>query len=215
VTTVLACCFDLNSSPEMLHLVRHGQSTANAQSLLAGQLDVELTELGRAQAKAAGELLADAVEVRSSSLSRAKDTAKLALPHLRLSVDDRFIEVDYGTFDGMALAEIPREFWSLWRNDPHFTPEGGESLAAVRQRVGAALEELFDRDGAGARQRDGSLVIVSHVSPIKAAVAWVLGAQDDAVWKMHLSNASVTSIAMGPHGPVLHAYNTVRGEVNS
>ena len=191
----------------MLHLVRHGQSTANAASLLAGQIDVALTDLGRKQAEAVCSLLGEVAEVCSSSLRRAKDTAQLAVPHVEGHVDDRFIEVDYGHFDGMALADIPREFWSAWRNDPHFTPEGGESLAAVRQRVGNALEELFATAGEGARRDDGSLVIVSHVSPIKAAVAWVLGASDDAVWKMHLSNASVTTIGMGPAGPVLHAYN--------
>jgi probable phosphoglycerate mutase len=197
----------------MLHLVRHGQSTANAASLLAGQIDVELTDLGRRQAEAVRRLVGDAVEVRSSSLKRAKDTARLGFPDLSSSIDDRFIEVDYGHFDGMALAEIPREFWSAWRNDPHFTPEGGESLAAVRERVGDALEELFSTPQQGARQDEGSLVIVSHVSPIKAAVAWVLGASDDAVWKMHLSNASVTTIGMGPAGPVLHAYNHLPGDV--
>jgi broad specificity phosphatase PhoE len=197
----------------MLHLVRHGQSTANAASLLAGQIDVELTDLGRRQAQAVKVLLGEVGEVRSSSLKRAQDTAQLAIPHLEASIDDRFIEVDYGRFDGMALAEIPREFWSAWREDPHFTPEGGESLSAVRQRVSNALEELFSVKGEGARCEDGSLVIVSHVSPIKAAVAWVLGASDDVVWKMHLSNASVTTIGMGPTGPVLHTFNHLPGVV--
>lgn len=213
MTIAVGSCFAQINFADMLHLVRHGQSTANASSLLAGQIDVELTDLGRRQAEAVRSLFGEVAHVRSSSLKRAKDTAQLCVPHVASTIDDRFIEVDYGHFDGMALADIPPEFWAKWRDDPHFTPDGGESLAAVRVRVGDALEELFSTSGEGARRRDGDLVIVSHVSPIKAAVAWVLGASDDVVWKMHLSNASVTTIAMGPAGPVLHAFNQLPGDV--
>ena len=66
--------------------------------------------------------------------------------------------------------------------------------------------ELFARPGSGARA-DGDVVVVSHVSPIKAAVAWALGAGDDVAWRLHLSTASLTRVAWGVDGPVLHSFN--------
>ncbi|MEI6701800.1 MAG: histidine phosphatase family protein, partial [Actinomycetota bacterium] len=177
----------------MLHLVRHGESTANAAGILAGRIEVELTPRGREQAQAAGALLGSVVELRSSSLGRAQATARLLLPGEEFHVDDRFIELDYGQYDGWVMTDIPREFWKSWRTDPTFRPDGGESMADLRVRVSEALQELFAEEGSGARRQDGDVVIVSHVSPIKAAVAWTLGVHDDVAWRMQLSNASVTT----------------------
>ncbi len=191
----------------MLHLVRHGESTANAAGILAGRIEVDLTERGQEQAEAARDLLGEVVELRSSSLGRAQRTAGLLLPGIELHIDDRFIELDYGQYDGWIMTDIPHDFWRSWRSDPTFRPEGGESLADLRSRVAGALDELFAEEGSGARRRDGDVVIVSHVSPIKAAVAWTLGVDDEVAWRMHLSNASVTTIGWGLSGPVLHTFN--------
>jgi probable phosphoglycerate mutase len=191
----------------MLVLVRHGESTLNAAGALVGRLDPELTELGRSQAAAVGQLLGDVVELRSSSLRRARDTAALLGTGIEMLVDDRFIEVDYGALDGSALADMPPELWSRWTADAGFAPEGGESLSQLALRVGQAMEELFAIPGALARCDDGDLVVVSHVSPIKAAVAWALKADPLIAWRTRLSNASITRIAMGPRGPQLVSFN--------
>lgn len=191
----------------MLHLVRHGQSTANVEGRLAGRLDVDLTTEGQRQAVAAGALLEHVVEVRSSSLRRARQTAALLVPDLAATVDDRFIELDYGIADGQRNADLPASFWASWVADLDFAPEGGESLAALSVRVRDGLEDLFAEPDAGARRRDGDVVVVSHVSPIKAAVAWALGVDDAVVWRMHLHNASITTIGWRGSTPVLHAYN--------
>ncbi len=53
----------------------------------------------------------------------------------------------------------------------------------------------------------GDVVVVSHVSPIKSAVAWALQVGDDVAWHMHLNLASICRIAMGTDGPVLHSFN--------
>jgi probable phosphoglycerate mutase len=193
----------------MLHLVRHGQSTANSEGRLAGQLEFPLTDLGRAQARAAAVLLGTVVEVRSSSLSRARETAALLVPHVEATIDDRFIELDYGEADGAINAELPASFWAAWVSDLDFAPPGGESLRSCSTRVRVGLEELFGTPGEGARRRDGDVVVVSHVSPIKAAVAWALGADDAVVWRMHLSNASVTTIGWRGTTPVVHRYNHI------
>jgi probable phosphoglycerate mutase len=193
----------------MLILVRHGESTLNAEGVLVGLLDPELTELGRSQAVAAGGLLGAVGEVRTSSLTRARQTAALLGSEAPLVVDDRFIEVDYGLLDGTPLGQVPGELWERWTTDASFAPEGGESLLSLAERVGGAMEELFAEPGAGARRPEGDVVVVSHVSPIKAAVAWVLGADPLIAWRTRLSNASVTRIAMGPRGPQLVSFNEI------
>ncbi len=74
------------------------------------------------------------------------------------------------------------------------------------RRVRGACEELFARAGEGARA-EADVVVVSHVSPIKAAVAWALGAGDEVAWRLYLATASITRIGWGADGPVLHRYN--------
>ena len=193
----------------MLILVRHGESVANAQGLLLGRTDVELTDTGRSQAQGARALVHGPVaEVRSSPLRRALDTAELLALGPPTTVDERWIEVDYGEFECQPLGGIPAEVWQRLQVDRDFRPEGGETLAEVDRRIAAACEELFAVDGAGARRADGDVVVVSHVSPIKAAVAWALGTVD-LYWRLHLRTASVTRIGWNRDAPILHGFNAV------
>jgi probable phosphoglycerate mutase len=193
----------------VLILVRHGESVANAQGLLLGRTDAELTDAGRAQARAARALVqGPVVEVRSSPLRRALDTADLLALGPPVTVDERFIEVDYGEFECQPLGGIPAEVWQRWQLDRDFRPEGGETLAEVDRRVALACEALFATEGAGARRTDGDVVVVSHVSPIKAAVAWALGTVD-LYWRLHLRTASVTRIGWNRNAPILHSFNEV------
>ena len=183
----------------MLVLARHGQTVANAEGLLLGRTDLPITELGRLQAEALGRHLGGAARVVTSPLLRARQTAAaLGLP---VEVDERWVELDYGTYDGHPLREVPAEVWERWRSDPEWAPPGGESLASVGRRVGEACGPLLE-EAAGA-----DVVVVSHVSPIKAAVAWALGAGPGLSWRMHLDVAAVCRIRPGPAGPVLVAFN--------
>ena len=193
----------------MLILVRHGESVANAQGLLLGRTDAELTETGRAQAAAVPTLLErPVVELRSSPLCRAVDTAELLGLGLPVIVDERWIEVDYGEFECQPLGDIPADVWQKWQRDRDFRPADGESLTEVDVRIATACEELFESDGSGARRRDGDVVIVSHVTPIKAAVAWALGTPD-LYWRLYLRTASVTRISWNRDAPILHGFNEV------
>jgi broad specificity phosphatase PhoE len=192
----------------MLVLVRHGEATANAAGLLLGRSDVPLTERGRRQVEALRPHVGTVTAVVSSPLRRALDTAAGLGAGCPLVVDDRWVELDYGEHEGQALGSVPADVWQRWRANPDYRPAGGESLADVGRRVRAACEELFCAPGAGARHERGDVVVVSHVSPIKAAVAWALGIADDAAWRLHLSTGSITRIGWGPaDGPVLHTYN--------
>jgi broad specificity phosphatase PhoE len=193
----------------MLILVRHGESVANAQGLLLGRTDAALTELGREQVMAARSLLAAPVaDLRTSPLSRARDTAALLGLERAAVVDDRWVEVDYGEFECQPLGAVPAAVWQQWRSDRAFRPAGGETLAEVDERITAACEELFAAEGEGARRPDGDVVVVSHVTPIKAAVAWALGTTD-LFWRLYLRTASVTRIGWSRDGPILHGFNEV------
>jgi len=146
------------------------------------------------------------VEIRrvvSSPLRRAYDTAAALSGHLPVEVDPRWIERDYGTSDESPLAGIGGEEWDRWRNDPDYRPPGGETIAEVGERVRDACRELLSEDG----EVSGDVIVVSHVSPIKAAVCFVLGLPDVAASSMLLSTASVTRIARRARGPMLLSFN--------
>lgn len=194
----------------MLVLVRHGQATANASGLLLGRTDVPLTALGWRQAAALAAGLGPVARLVSSPLRRALDTAAALGLDVPAEVDDRWVEVDYGEHEGRPLGEVPAEVWRRWRSDPAYRPAGGESLGEVGDRVREACEELFARAGAGARADDGDVVVVSHVSPIKAAVAWALGT-GGLDWRLRLSTGSITRIGWGDDAPVLHGFNWTPG----
>ncbi|MFZ0666210.1 MAG: histidine phosphatase family protein [Acidimicrobiales bacterium] len=196
----------------MLLLLRHGQATGNAEGLLLGRMDSPLTEYGEAQALGLRDLLPSAARISriiSSPLTRARRTAESLGLDLPIEIDERWCEVDYGTYDGEKLTDLPAEVWRAWRADPAFTPPGGESLLELGTRVREACDELFCAAGSGARA-DSDVIVVSHVSPIKAAVSWALGAGDDLAWRLWLATASMTVIAWGNDAPVLRRYNLER-----
>jgi len=190
----------------VLILVRHGESTGNAEGRLLGRIDSPLTGRGLEQARTLAPTVTGATRLISSPLLRARDTADALGTGLPVEVDERWVEIDYGEFDGQKLGDIPSEVWLRWRSDPTFTPPGGESLAAAGVRVRAACEELF-ADPDGAARGESTVVVVSHVSPIKAAACWSLGLGDEGAWRLYLANASATRITWGPGGPVLAGFN--------
>lgn len=188
--------------------MRHGESTGNAGGLLLGRIDAPLTERGIEQARAVSAALDGVTRVISSPLARARDTAAALGLGLPVEIDDRWLEVDYGEFDGRPLGAVPHDVWRRWREDPEFRPPGGETLTELGERVRPACEELFAEDGLGARAT-GHVVVVSHVSPIKAATCWAVGLPDAGAWNLYLATASITRIAYGAGGVVLYGYNQV------
>jgi probable phosphoglycerate mutase len=190
----------------MLILVRHGESTGNAAALLLGRIDAPLTERGLEQARALGPSVIEVDRVISSPLQRARDTAEALGTGVPIEIDERWIEVDYGELDGRPLGSVPPEMWATWRSDPNFRPPGGETLFELGTRVRSACEELFETDGKGARAK-GAVVVVTHMSPIKAATCWTLGLGDIGAWRLYLATASITRIGWGPTGPVLNSFN--------
>jgi broad specificity phosphatase PhoE len=185
----------------MLVIVRHGRTAHNASGLLLGRLDPPLDELGRLQAAALAAAVGPVDRVISSPLLRTRETAEAFGCDIEL--DERWIELDYGEYDGVPLAEVPPEIWAQWRADVDFRPPGGETLRQLGTRVRGALDELAADVAPGA----GTTVVVTHVSPVKAAVGWTVGAGDDVSWRLWVAPASITRIGITPRGGVLHSFN--------
>ncbi len=185
----------------VLILVRHGRTAANAAGILQGHLDLPLDDVGLEQAREVAGAIGPVDRVICSPLGRARVTAEQFGP--QPIVDDRWIELDYGEYDGLPLGEVPAQAWTGWNSDLEFATPGGESMGCLDQRVRAACSDAFEI------AREQIVVVVSHVSPIKAAVAWSLGCDISMSFRCHLDPASVCRIAPGPHGPVLHTFNEV------
>ena len=194
----------------MLIVVRHGRTAANAAGLLLGRLDPPLDDTGLAQASAIATSLAVTgrpAKVIASPLTRTRETAAPIAEAFGVPVehDERWIELDYGALDGTPLAEVPAELWESLRSDPDFAFPGGESLRALGVRVRDACDE------AATIAASEDVVVVTHVSPVKAALVWALGVDDAVTWRTYVAPGSVTRIDCRPTGPILLSFNTVPG----
>lgn len=184
----------------MIVLLRHGRTNANLNGLLQGRLDPPLDAVGEAQAAAAASFLGSVDLIVASPLRRARQTADFLDGEVR--EDQRFMEIAYGDWEGRPLAEVSVETFSRWRADVDFKPPGGESLREAGVRVRAGLHDLT------AEAIDKTIVIVSHVSPIKAACAWALGVSESVTWRMFVSQASITRIDTSRATPQLIEFNS-------
>jgi glucosyl-3-phosphoglycerate phosphatase len=165
-------------------LIRHGQSTWNADGLLQGQADPPLSEMGRREAAALAPIGARfaADRVVCSDQRRARETAAL-VGHPGARLDSRWREITVGEWAGRPMAELPGGSEPSWRGGP-IVPPGGESWESLYARVDEALHEL--------REAGGSWLVVCHGGAIRAAVAALTGA--DARRLGGPDNASVTVI---------------------
>jgi broad specificity phosphatase PhoE len=170
----------------MLIVLRHGRTAANAAGLLLGRADPPLDEVGRIQASAPAAANGEVSRVVASPLSRAQETA--AAFGSVVVTDERWIELDYGEWDGRAVGDVGPDVWASWRTDIHFRPPGGETLAELGVRVRAACDDLVEAAAAG------TVVVVTHVSPVKVAVAWALGVGEEVTWHLYVAPASITRI---------------------
>jgi broad specificity phosphatase PhoE/ribonuclease HI len=191
--------------PTRTLLLRHGQTSHSVRRVFSGSSDPMLTPEGRAQARAAAKRLSDVPYdvVVASPRRRAIETAEQL--GRELIVDDRFRETDFGDWEGRSFAEI-REEWpdemNAWLADEKVAPPGGESFAETEIRVREALDELRERFAGS------TVVVVSHVTPIKTLVRIALDAPPSALYRLHLDLASVSTVDWYADGPaVLRGFN--------
>ncbi|WP_417278674.1 histidine phosphatase family protein [Celeribacter sp.] len=143
-------------------LIRHGETTANADEIIAGRTDVSLTERGREQARDLSKRMwPEHIVLYASPMSRARETCELAFPDLPYALHDGLRERDWGLFEGRPLSEQP---------DREATPEGGESWPDMLSRVAQTIVEICDTS------EDALPVLVCHSGVIRAArLLWTTG----------------------------------------
>lgn len=184
-----------------LHVVRHGRTEANASGLLLGRANPELDEIGRRQAEQIAAALPSVARVVSSPLLRTSQTADAIDPDHE--TDERLLELDYGAFDLTPVKDVPAEVWAAWRSDADFAPPGGESHRALARRISSVMSDL------ASDALDGDVIVVTHVSPIKATLAWALGVGIEVSWRSFVAQASITRIGITDRGPSLRSFNEI------
>ncbi|MEU1587599.1 bifunctional RNase H/acid phosphatase [Micromonospora sp. NPDC005710] len=189
-----------------LILVRHGETPYTEQRRYSGRGDVPLSERGRAQVRATAarvaELAPSVAAVLSSPLSRCTATAASiagALGDVPVRTEDDLIECDFGQWEGRTFAEV-RQQWpgemDAWLASPRVAPPGGESFTHVAERAHRVVSGLLSA------YPGETVVVVSHVSPIKLMLRDALAAGDGFLHRLFLDAAGISVLDMWPDGGV-------------
>ena len=206
------------SAPTTFVLLRHGETALTGEQRFSGSggSDPALSQQGRAQAALAARALTAGPAVGlpagtrvqavvSSPLARCRETAAAAalLLGVDVTVEQGLRETDFGAWDGLTFAEVRERYpaeMADWLGSPSAAPPGGESFDQVADRVAQARDALLSA------HRGRTVLLVSHVTPIKTLVRLALGAPPEALFRMHLSPASLTAIAYYGDGNVSVRY---------
>jgi probable phosphoglycerate mutase len=194
-----------------LFVVRHGATEWSSARRFAGSRDIPLSEDGRRQCEAVARALAESRPdaVWASPLERARTSAEiLTRPHrLPVRLDGAFREMGFGQWEGLTREEVAARFpheWQVWRTSPtRVSAPGGESLAAVAERVAAALDVLRD-------QYDGQTVIlVTHAMVVRLLVLAALGLELDRLWTVEATPGGISELEYRKDWVTLHRMNTL------
>lgn len=188
------------AAPATFVLLRHGETALTPEKRFSGSggSDPELSEAGRRQAAAVAEALAARGTIQHivcSPLTRCRQTADAVAARLGLDVviEQGLRETDFGAWEGLTFAEVRARYpedMDAWLASPTAAPTGGgESFASVTRRVAAA------RDRLAAAHAGRTVLVVSHVTPIKTLVRLALGAPPPSLFKFDLSAASLSAVA--------------------
>jgi ribonuclease H / adenosylcobalamin/alpha-ribazole phosphatase len=177
-------------------LLRHGETALSGGRRFAGRGDIPLTGTGLEQAKAAAARLAargGLEAIITSPLDRARRTAGAvaAATGLPVQVGEGWAETDFGEWEGLNYPEAVQrwpEQMAAWLDDAGAAPPGGESLAATSERVLAALDSLL------AAHAGATVLVVSHVTPMKILLRHALLAPPAALRRMQLDVACLCEI---------------------
>src|SRR5262245_48195286 len=188
-------------TPTRLLLLRHGQTELSGERRYSGRGDVPLTDAGLGQAKAAATRLSRLTfaAVVSSPLGRARQTAAevAAAADLPVHTHEGLVETDFGAWERLTFreaAERDPDLHRRWLGDPSVAPPAGESFNAVLARVTTARDELVER------YAGETIVLVSHVTPIKSLLRIGLDAGPGLLFRLHLDLASLSVVEFYPDG---------------
>ncbi|MFG2904719.1 bifunctional RNase H/acid phosphatase [Kitasatospora sp. NPDC048286] len=186
-------------TPTTFVLLRHGETPLTPEKRFSGSggSDPELSDKGRWQAERAAEALAARGSVQAvvaSPMRRTRQTAETVAARLGLEVryEDGLREVDFGDWEGLTFAEVRERYpddLTAWLGSAKAKPTGsGESFTTLTHRAGVARDKIL------ARYAGKTVLVVSHVSPIKTLVRLALGAPPDSMYRMELSAASICAV---------------------
>ncbi|MET8014287.1 bifunctional RNase H/acid phosphatase [Streptomyces sp. NPDC005271] len=187
-------------APTTFVLLRHGETPLTPEKRFSGSggTDPELSEIGRHQAERVASALAARGTIQAivtSPLRRCRETADLVAARLGLDarVDEGLRETDFGAWEGLTFAEVKERYpddLAAWLASSKAAPTGGgESFAAVARRVALSRDKLI------ARYPGRTVLVVTHVTPIKTLVRLALGAPPESLFRMELSAASLSALA--------------------
>lgn len=189
----------------MLLLLRHGQTSANAEGRLQGGSDISLDEIGEGQARSIGQHISDrwAIDrVVTSSKRRAQETANLAgFGEHETVIDNRWTEIDFGEFEDASVGGTVATLSTRWRSDLEYVPPGGESLAALHRRVAAATEELIQE------ARHSNILVVTHATPIKSAIIWATQGPPSMIMNLWVTPGALSVLGHQHDNVVLRQFN--------
>ncbi|MFF8656185.1 bifunctional RNase H/acid phosphatase [Streptomyces huasconensis] len=186
-------------APATFVLLRHGETPLTPEKRFSGSggTDPSLSAVGREQAERAAAAFAARGTIQaivSSPLKRCQETARTVAARLGLDVhlEEGLRETDFGAWEGLTFGEVrerhPEEL-NAWLASPKTAPPGGESFAAVSRRVAAARDRLTSA------YAGRTVLLVTHVTPIKTLVRLALGAPPESLFRMELAAASVSAVA--------------------
>ena len=188
--------------PTRIIAIRHGETDWNVCTRIQGHLDIPLSATGRWQAaRLASALREQTIQaIYASDLTRAWETAQFVARTLAISVvkEEGLRERHFGDFEGKTFAEIEAELPDQalrWRRrDPHFAPNGGETLVALRDRVLKTATRL------AARHSGEQIALVGHggVMDVLYRAATRLEIQAPRTWE--LGNAAINRLLWTPEG---------------
>lgn len=189
-------------APTRFLLLRHGQTELSTQRRYSGRGNPALTDVGRRQAEAAAQYLAQKggiAAVITSPLQRAYDTAAVAAKALGLdvTVEPDLIETDFGAWEGLTFGEAAERDPDLhrrWLRDTSIEPPDGESFDSVAARVRRAQTRIINEHGGE------TVLVVSHVTPIKTLLRLALDAGEGILYRLHLDLASLSIAEFYPDG---------------
>ncbi len=195
------------TAPTTFLLVRHGVTDHTNDKRFSGGLassNPGLNDEGRAQVRATAEWLAPVAEgidaIVTSPVRRTRESAEILGEVLgfEVGVEEGLAEMEFGAWDGLTYTEVRDKFPDevrTWLGNLDHAPGGGESFREVEKRVLAGRDRLLE-------EHDGrTVLLVSHVTPIKTLVADALGAPLESLYRMELSPASVTVVSYYPATP--------------
>jgi phosphoserine phosphatase len=170
-----------------VYVARHGETDWNHEGRYQGQLESALTDLGRRQAEALGDALAESAAARviSSPLARCVDTARPIADRLGVAVetDARLLEIAHGAWEGRLRDDIERtdgERMRAWRDAPEtVTFAGGESLADVDRRWRAFAASLAGEEDA---------IVVTHDVLVRLAILAATQRKPSELWEPRVRN---------------------------